>query len=212
MHECLGKLFISFPTALNHFSCCAVCVNRLTTQILWRAYAKELSRLFSACSQKLHAILTAAIKGWSILRWLQTRLNFLFCPGCLLSRWGVSTHSRELKATTSRSWAGRVSALHSQCLVSSELRFHSRTHAVSFYPSSLLLSGHSVFLRHGSKVKVFPWVKHTHTVSKLYDICLCIHNILYIATEEIKALDDYYYIGFLSEWSLTHWKYLRLSK
>lgn len=78
-----GGFFIYFLTALNRFFCCAVCVNRLRTQILWRAYAKELSGLFSAYSQQLHAILTAAIEGWSILWWLQARLNALVCPGCL---------------------------------------------------------------------------------------------------------------------------------
>lgn len=100
--------------------------------------------------------------------------NFLVRPGCPKDATPQCIDAQPLNATTICSGAGHVSTLRSQCLVSLELRFHSRTDAVSFHPSSLLLSSHSVLLRHGAKVtevKVFPWVIRIHCTT------ICIHNI-----------------------------------
>lgn len=86
-------------------------------------------------------------------------------------------------------------------IVSSELRFHSRTDAVSFHPSSLLLSGHSVFSRHGTKVtkvKVFPCMKHIHWAS-----CMHAHNIQ--SNRRNKSVRWLLLLYWFSLWVIPNW-------
>lgn len=161
---------------------------------------KERSRLFFACSQQLHTILAAAIKGWSIRRWLQTRLNFLVCTGCLKDITAMSSKrprsAFELVAippsTDSVLWALSCNFTVEQTL--SAFILHHRTCWVTRCSPDMA--------QRSQRSKCFlEW--NTYTVSKLHDICIIYNIHSNRRTEERKVLDDYYHIGFPSEWLLT---------
>lgn len=207
-----GWLFIYFPTALNHFSCCAIRVNRLTTQILWRAFAKGavsfIFRLQPAASRHpdgghKRLVCTLVTPNEAAL--------FFVRPGCL-----KDITPQRIKAQP------RAQSDHDPLLSGSrscppQPLSHELWVAISQYNRRCQLSSFITALV-GSLGVLQTWPKghkgqsvslrETHTLwSCMTYAYVC---TTYRATEEIKALDDYYYIGFPSEWLLTQWKLLRL--
>lgn len=78
-----GGVSLFFPHHIKSFRVLCCTCGRTQSQILWSAYVKELPNLFCACSQQPNANLKVVIQDKSILWWLQMRLNFAVCPGCL---------------------------------------------------------------------------------------------------------------------------------
>lgn len=150
---------------------------RLTTQILWRAFAKEPSRLFSACNQQLRAILTAARKSlvWYSW-WLQTRLSFF--SGCLKDVTRVAAGSKRPRSALELVWFPPSAASVLRAL-GCDFTVEQTLSAFILHHCSRRVTRCSPGMAPRSQRPQRPKLfleGNTHT-AKLYDICICIHNI-----------------------------------